>query len=218
MVWNGGEGLTTYGAQRPGAVLMDVKEGDVVQWMELQQYDATHPRRVPGIDTDSFAYVVLDDRAYVPQSAYRWAIARLTAQWSRVLAYARYAGWPSCQLCERDMPTYTGAFGKGARERRHFTTPRHRCVCETCYVRYRMARGRWKGMDGFAKWHATRTVFTPAERVDRRRAREKAAYARKKAAGPVVLTPDQLDRRRAADRARHHQQQARHQTPAATAR
>lgn len=221
VVWNGGPGLTTVGAQRPGAVIQDVKEGDVVQWIALQQYDAAHPHRVPGRDTDSFAYVVLDDRAYVPQPAYRWAVARLTAQWSRVLRYARYGGWPNCQLCGRAFPQYRRGFhspGAHWRESRVHSTTRHAAVCQECYVRWRVARGKWAGIASFAAWRATRTVFTPAERVERRRAREKAAYLRKKAAGTVALTPDQLDQRRAADRARYHQKRAARHSPAAAPR
>lgn len=201
VVWNGGPGLTTVGAQRPGAVIQDVKEGDVVQWIALQQYDAAHPHRVPGRDSDSFAYVVLDDRAYVPQPAYRWAVARLTAQWSRVLRYARYGGWPVCQLCGRAFPQYRRGFAHWRESRVHSTT-RHAAVCQECYVRWRMARGKWAGIRSFAAWRATQPVLTAAERLNHRRAMARASWARRWAR----MTPDQQAQHRARALARYHRQ------------
>lgn len=205
VVWSGGPGLTTYGAQRPGAVIQDVKEGDVAQWVELQRFNATHPRRVPGIDTDMFGYVTLYDTADTPQFVHRWMVERLAASWSRVLSYARYGGWPYCHLCGHAMPTYTGGiYRKVQRGHRLCETPRHRAVCQTCYVYYRMARGRWRGIDGFKAWRASRSVLTPEERAAHRRAASIASYRRRKAA----MTPDQLTQRRATELARYYRQKA----------
>lgn len=208
VVWNGGPGLTTYTAQRPGAVLIDVKEGDAAQWIELQQYDATHPHRIPGAETDSFPYVTLYDTAYVRQPAYRWAVARLAASWSRVLTYARYGGWPSCHLCGKLIPRYGMGFGTrgGGRnmEGRVHETPRHRAACQSCYVSYRVARGRWAGVDSLTAWRATRPVLTSAERLEHRRAISRASYQRRLAR----MTPGQLAQRRAAENARYHQMKA----------
>lgn len=200
-VWNGGEGLTTVGAQRPGAVRVDVVGGCVTDWMDVQEWQRAHatigarafPRGLRlgagGLTGGAVAdRIVVHDLATTPDRIYRWLETVYAARWSRVLQYSRWVGFPACHLCRHPMPAHTRSTGKrgGPMAARIFHTPCHRCVCERCYVLYRMARGRWKGAQSLVLYVRLRLPPSGDPRTDRRRAlgraQQRRAYLRKKAA------------------------------------
>lgn len=163
-VWSGGEGLTTVGAQRPG-VVVTVRDGYVADWVELVAWRATHKGLVRNFETGGYmSERVLDDtRAGIAQPLYRWLRADTAARWSRTVRYSRMAGWPYCSLCGLWQPL---ADSRRSFQRSGQNTPYHRGVCQSCYVRYRVARHTWPGA---TRWHASRLRLTEAEKADRRR-------------------------------------------------
>lgn len=122
VVWNGGEGLTTVGAQ-PNRIVI------------------TNHNFTTHTNTQS-----IDFSGSLSEAMHYWLATTYQRRWMRVLTYSRNASWPYCSLCGRASRFYGRGQRAGLQMRMHFTAY-HRGVCQGCYVRWRMARGRWPGLD-----------------------------------------------------------------------
>lgn len=162
-VWNGGPGLTTVGAQRLNAVLRDQTEGDVSDW----------------IDGTPVHTCTVYDVADTPHFVTRWLIVDACKKWDRLVRFARWVPWPTCHFCGQSAERKYAL--KNHRRRRSlgrtFYTPYHRSACQSCYVLYRMSRGRWPAA---ARWRYLQV--SAEERLTRRRASRNRYYYRQKAA------------------------------------
>lgn len=192
-VWNGGEGLTTYGAQRLGAVVPDIVGGCVNDWIEVAEWQRAHPasrgprsrnlyRHANGTTGGSITSRIAGyDVATTTDALYRWLEEYDARRWSRLVRFAWWVTWPTCELCGR-VQDRRRDFAPGLGSRAH-RTPYHRAVCQSCYVRYRMARGRWKGAAIIRRWVRDRFgVQTPEERKRRAQVRYARRTAQRRAA------------------------------------
>lgn len=196
VVWSGGEGLTRVGDQRRGCIVQDAWAGDAAEWADNIAWKRTHSVRA-GSDPQQLSHVAdricWYDTAGAPTEYVAQVIrAIFDRRLSRMLTKDRRYAWQHCQLCGEVHPQYSQNNRKNPYRRRICRTAYHSSVCQSCYVNWRAARGKWAGLPALAAWRKLQPPTSP-EAARRSRLAAYAQYYQKKKARAAELQAARAD-------------------------